>query len=248
MNVFQSGLIAALIAAAMGTSAIAATFTPFAQSTPVGSKYFTVLNTGGTTTITGSGQDIFTFLVSAAITTPVLANVAFTATSTVKGMCGSIGCPNGDSFTQQGYSGSFTYIVASGPFTGQTLLSGTFSVTAVPSNSGGVLSASIGGASIDYSATQTASNPTAIQLASAFVSFAAGTTFSGDWLLSGVTPAFAVDATPTMLSNPLSGQVFDPTSAATFSAAPAPEPASMALFALALAGLAPFFRRRWIAG
>jgi MYXO-CTERM domain-containing protein len=248
MNVFQSGLIAALSAAVMGTSAIAATFTPFAQSTPVGSKYFTVLNTGGTTTITGSGQDIFTFLVSAAISTPVLANVTFTATSTVSGVCTASACLNLDGFTQQGYSGSFSYIVASGVFTGMDLLSGTFNVTAIPSNSGGILSATIGGASIDFSATQTPSNPSAIVLSSAFVSFPTTTVLSGDWLLSGVTPAFAVDATVTLLSKPLSGQVFDPTSAATFSAAPAPEPASMALFALALAGLAPFFRRRRIAG
>src|SRR4051794_22332883 len=109
---FSKFLTTAVCLAAIATTAMA-TPTNFASVGQTnGNPQFTILNSGGTVAINATGQDLFTFFVGGTpFGGPVLANFTLHATSTQLGACGTIGCPNGDSFTEQGFSGSFSYIV-----------------------------------------------------------------------------------------------------------------------------------------
>src|SRR4051794_36880315 len=107
-------LVIALTAMTLMRATTAMASITFAQTTQAaGGTQFTVLQSpGGTVTITGAGQDLFTYQVAgtpfAAFVEPVLANFLFSATSNQSGACGTAGCPGSDSYTQQGYTGSFS--------------------------------------------------------------------------------------------------------------------------------------------
>src|SRR5437763_2680534 len=88
--------------------------TTFAQVNQINNtSQFTIRNTGGTVSVTATGQDFFTFLVGGtSLVGPQLANFTLTASSTQLGTCGVVSCPNGDAFSEQGFTGSFSYTFA----------------------------------------------------------------------------------------------------------------------------------------
>ena len=224
----------------------------FAVATPTSSTpQFSILNNpAGTVTVTASGQDFFTYLVGGTpFVGPVLANFTFTATSTSAGTCGSIGCPNGDTLSEQGFTGSFQYTVASGPFIGSILLAGTFNTNATPANSGGNLLASINGTGGSFGGTQTGGNPTGVLMSSTFLSFAAVGNEAATFAFSAGAPNFSVNPTVTNISFPTTGQIFTFNHSDTFSSEPAPtgapEPATMALLGSALIGIGMVGRKRF---
>jgi hypothetical protein len=226
----------------------------FAQAFQLSSNNeLTIQNTGGTVTVSSTGHtDNFIFLVGGTpfgVATPVLADFTLNATSTQLGACGSATCPNADSFTEQGFVGSFSYTVATpGAYFGMTLLAGTFSVTATPTNSGGTLNEHIGASDGGYSGSQTGSNPNGIVFSSDFLNFGGVFNEAGSWGFSAGAPAFAVNPTAGQQTLPFDGQAFTDSIVGTFSSEPAPssspEPATMAIMGSALIGLGLLGRKR----
>lgn len=248
MRALQTAFFATLLA--LGLAASTAMAGTFAQTTQTGSGVqFTTRNTAGTVTVSASGQDFFTYLIGGTpFSGPVTANFLFSGTSTQNGACGTSGCPGGDSFTEQGFTGSFSYTVASGAYAGSNLLSGTFTVNADPTNSGGKYSNGTGGTGGSFGASQTTANLSGMLMASDFLNFAGVTLQTGGWTFSGGTPAFAVNPTATTLTMPLTGTSFLTENAATFSALESPttvpEPATSVLLGAALVGLGILGRKR----
>jgi hypothetical protein len=212
-------------------------------------------NPNGTVTISSiaGAQDNFEFLVAGTpfgVAQAVTANFFMSAITTSSGACGSVGCPSGDSFTEQGFMGNFSYIVASGVYAGRNLLSGTLSTNATPANSGGKFSRTIGSSGGSFNASQSATNLNGILLTSDFLDFSPVTLENGSWALSLLTPNFQVNSTATTSSFPLTAQNFAASAAATFSSQPAPtgvttpEPATMGLIGSSLIGMFLIRRKR----
>jgi hypothetical protein len=235
------------------TATTARAATVFAQTGQNGTtnQFMILQNPAGIVTISTAlgSQDYFDYLVGGTpFSAPVLANFALSVTSNQTGACGSLTCPNGDTLTEQGYHGTFSYTVAGGAYNGDNLLSGTFNVNGTPTNSGGKLGATIGGTQGNFDGTQTAGNLNGIVFTSDFLNFAGVTVETGSWGLSALSPSFSVDPTVTGISLPALGTTFSGANVGSFSSQQAPtvvpEPVTILLLGSSLVGLGLIRRKR----
>jgi hypothetical protein len=243
------------LALSFATIATAApvTFAQATQSTPTNQIHIQN-NPNGTVVVSSSvgAQDNFQFLVAGTpfgVAQAVTANFFTTATSSSSGACGSSGCPTGDSFTEQGFTGNFSYTVATGVYAGRNLLSGSFNTNATPTNSGGKFGNIINGTGGSFNASQTPTNLNGIVLTSDFLDFTTVTQENGTWALSSLSPNFSVNPTANTISFPTTAQDFVASATATFSSQPAPvsttpEPATMGLIGSSLTGMFLIRRKR----
>lgn len=208
--------------------------------------------------ITGSGLVNFTYLVGG---TPFdgaaqSAVLSFDATSTFTGNCTTgtdLDCTqNGDAYTETGFLGSFS-ITRAAAFMGlSNLLSGTFSLLppADPNRptSGGKLSSTIGGTGGAYDASQNATNPNQVVLASDFLNFSGTNLQDASFSFSSVTPLFSVQGSTGNTDG--FPNDFSAAGTGTFSSQPAPssvgnpEPNPLVLIGSALVVLAIGIRRK----
>ncbi len=161
------------------------------------------------------------------------------ATSTQIGGC-TVSCGAGDSFTQFGYAGTFSFIDA-GRAPGANLLSGTFAVTGSPSTTGAQFSSNIGSGSGSFTASATAGNLNQLVLTSAYLAFLNETDEVASFSLSSLIPNFAVGTVTNGQAYPAAGS-FNAAGSGTFSSNPGPVPAvpEPPTFALLAAGLLAF--------
>jgi hypothetical protein len=181
-------------------------------------------------------------------------NAIFTldATSNTSGNC-STTCVGGDTFTQQGYSGTFSFIDNGGGFAqGSNLLSGTFAVTGIPSLTGAQFSSSLGSSGGGFNASATAGNLNQLIFTSAYLDFTGQTEETSAFSLSSLIPNFAVGTVSVIGTSSTAYPADGPFNAAgsgTFSSNPGPnshvpEPASMGLIGGGLVALGFAFRKR----
>jgi hypothetical protein len=226
-------------------------------------ELWTISTSGTTTTITASGQEEFTFsgVNGLPFSGEQAATFAFSATSNSIGNCGTA-CANSDSYTQEGYAGTFSYIDNSN---GQDLLSGTFSTGAVPATSGGQFTSNVGSTGGNFNSSSTQSNLGQLVLTSAYLNFSgltedAGFTFSSLQTCSSPAPTspnytcvtpnspFSVGTVSAGTAYPATGP-FYASASTTFSAsqpptATAPEPATFGLIGGGLLAFGLWRRRK----
>jgi hypothetical protein len=185
---------------------------------------------------------------------PEAATFSLTATSTSIGDCGA-NCGSGDSLTQFGYSGTFSFVeTAADSNPGANLLSGTFAVTGSPATTGAQFTGNIGSTSGSFTGSATAGNLNQLVLASAFLNFAGQTQETASFSLSSLIPNFDSSCGlggcgSNTTAYPAAG-TFNAAGAGTFSSNPgpaaAPEPATFSLIGGALLlGLGAFRRKRF---
>ncbi len=197
-----------------------------------------------TISVTSSGfNSLFIFVPGSGLgTVPVDADFTFTATSTAIGNCG-VACATGDSFTQGGYSGSFSYVGLSGPYAGLTLLTATFANATF-----GNLNIGEGTGGVSYSGSLTL-NPGNLTMSSQVLNFTAlqQTEEDASWTFSSLNPLFSVGTVSASDQAYPSATTFLATASGTFATQPGflAEPDSLTLTSLGfgLCALAFVLRR-----
>jgi PEP-CTERM motif len=174
-------------------------------------------------------------------------NATFTlhATSSSLGNCG-VACASGDTFTQQGFSGTFSFIDA-GSAPGTNLLSGTFAVNATPASSGGTIGGDVGATDANFRASSDSSNLSQLVMSSQYLNFLNQTQETASWSISSLIPNFAV-GTVVAGQSMIGAGPFNGSGTGTFSSNPGPtgtpEPESVFLIGGGLVGLAVVIRKR----
>jgi PEP-CTERM motif len=204
-----------------------------------------------TTTVSASGAVEFAFsgISGLPFSGSQAATFSLTGTkSTDKGNCGTA-CATNDSYTQPGYSGTFSFTDTA---LGTNLLSGTFATkTGSPLTTGAQVGSTIGGHGGSFDASDDAGNLTQIVFTSKYLTFKNVTSETASWSLSSLETAlgagFAVGAVTTGTAYP-SG-TFDAAATGTFSTTPAPtsatpEPGTLVLIGGGLLGLGIARRRK----
>jgi len=246
-STFRS-LARAFALATVAASAAMASDVTFAQYDQVNgaTEQWTITTSGSTTTVTASGSVYFIFSGVAGFNGPELATFSLTATSNTTGDCAT-NCSNGDTLTQAGYSGSFSF-TDNEMYPGANLLSGVFQVV----GNGAQFAAAVGSTGGSFDASATSSDLNQLVLSSHFLNFVGQTQEDASWSLSSLLPNFAVGAITTNSSGsfayPGAGP-FDASGTGTFSSNPgptnaSPEPASFALIGGGLLGLGLLRRKR----
>ena len=230
-------LVALSVGPAMAT---AVTFAQFIQQNG-NTQAWTISTSGTTTTVSASAPVMFSFSGVSGLPFAGPENATFTlsATSTQIGSCG-VACGAGDSFSQFGYAGTFSFIDA-GAAPGANLLSGTFAVTGSPSTTGAQFSSNIGSGNGSFTASATAGNLNQLVLTSAYLAFLNETDEVASFSLSSLIPNFSTGAVTNGQAYPALG-LFNAAGSGTFSSNPGPVPAvpEPPTFGLLAAGLLGF--------
>ena len=237
MKFLSPGPIVALCAlgvlAAGSSQATPITFAQYTQTNGA-TQQWTISNSGSTTTVTASGTVFLTFSGVTGFSGPEAANFTLSATSSQVGNCG-VNCGPGDSYSQPGYVGTFSFI-DNGSHPGTNLLSGNFAVTAAPASTGAQFASSIGSSGGSFNSSSTAGNLGQLVLTSAYLNFAGQTEENASFSLSSLIPNFAVGTVTGSQADPSSS--FAASGAGTFSSNPgptnAPEPATFGLLGAGL--------------
>jgi len=216
-------------------------------------QQWAITNTGATTTITASGNVLFNFsgVSGLPFAGPEDAMFTLTVSSGQLGNC-AINCLAGDGFTQQGYTGTFSFIDNSGGFAnGMNLLSGTFAITTgSAATTGAQFSSNVGSSGGSFNGSSTAGNLNQLVLTSAYLNFTGQVQENASFSLSSLIPNFAVGAVVADQADP-SG-TFNAAGSGTFSSNPGPtnatpEPASAFLIGGGLIGLGLLGRKKLVA-
>jgi hypothetical protein len=232
--------------AAVPAFAAPTTFAQFIQQDGAMQEW-TVTTSGNQTTVTASGPVDFSFsgIPGLPFSGPELATFTLTATSNSLGACG-VSCGAGDSLTQAGYTGTFSFTDA-GVVPGANLLSGIFSVQGNPATTGAQFSSHVGSSGASFNASATAGNLGQLVMASAFAQFIGTTSENASFSLSSLIPDFATAVVTNNQAYPAPGP-FTGSGTSTFSSSPAPvsapEPSALALFGSGLFGMGLLVRRK----
>lgn len=210
------------------------------------------VSTGGsptTTTVTASGQVEFTLSEVPGLTFsgPQLATFSLSVTSTQIGTC-QASCGAGDTLTQFGYSGTFSFTDEEAGYSGMNLLSGTLAVTGTPWSSGGQYTGNVGSTSGSLTASATAGNLSQLVMTSDFINFAGHTDADSSFSLSSLVPDFTTGPVIADQAYPAAGP-FGVAGSGTFSSdAPvlSPEPATFWLIGAGLSAALVLKRRKRI--
>jgi len=168
------------------------------------------------------------------------------ATSTQTGNCATTCIPN-DGYTQNGYSGTFSFIDnGGGAAQGHNLLSGTFAVTGSPSITGASFTSNLGSSAAGFNASASPGNLFQLVLTSDYIVFTGQTSETASFSLSSLNPTFSVGTITAGQAHPAAGPFLasgDGTFSSTAIPGVAPELASLGLIGAGLGALV-FLRRR----
>jgi hypothetical protein len=204
-----------------------------------------------TTTVSATGNVLFFSTLEGLPGGGADATFTLTATSTQLGNCGAT-CLNTDTFSQQGFSGTFSFTdTDSGAFNGDNLLSGTFATNGTPATSGAQFNSTVGGSGGGFEASASTGDLGQLIFTSSLLTFTGAIEEDASFSLSSLIPdppGFAVMGITTGVNGtqayPSAGP-FDAAGTGTFAyASSVPEPATLGLVGGALLGLGFLGRKR----